>query len=152
LVVGAYQKHEGHVQEERDARVCNHVEVTDVKHEIPAKVGCLKVQTSYKIHSRAHRSIVVQRDESIHLIRAEKALNEHETRSFEACGEGLADEAGEHEADLAIGGNDDAENDDGDVGEGLAVEGLEAEAPGDQEDDYWVRGLSICVSFSPPHD
>jgi len=71
----------------------------------------------------------------------EQQFDQDETGGLEANGQGLNDETGHVEPQLAIGCQGDTARDHADNGKQPAIGFLDAEHEGDQENGYWCECL-----------
>ena len=142
---GTYQKDDGNVQQECNASIRNQREHAEIGDALKRHLGHLHEEPNGKIHAGTGRSKVVERDERIHLelAAAKQTLDHGETSSFteDACH--LEDEAHQDELDLADGCDHDAQDDDGNVGQGFEVGRLHAKGPCDEKDNDGGGGLDV---------
>lgn len=130
-----YQKHNWNVEEECNHGVSNQVENTSIVDVVHGDRRHLSEERSKTVHNSADGSEVIQGDKRVHLeLRgAEQALHHDKTGSFENNSCDLVDESNEDELNLSEGGDDNTDNDEGDVEQGLHVRRSDSQKPSSDE-------------------
>lgn len=143
-----YQENNRDVQGESDESVDEEGGVTDRLDLRPGHLGDLDDQAGDAVHDGAGGSEVVEGDERVHLELGggEELLHHDEASGLESDTRKLEQEADHHELDLAVGGDDHTEDDEGDVAERLQVGRRDAHDPGCDENGDWSGGLGRSVS------
>lgn len=142
-----YQEHNRDVQGERNESVEHENNVSDLLDIGPAHVGHLNEQADDSVHDGASGRKVVERDKRVHLeLGGREELLHHDQTGGLECNTGkLEEETGHDKLDLAVGGDDHTEDDEGDVAESLQVERGDAHNPGCQEDSNGRGGLEVVL-------
>jgi len=142
-----YQEDNRNVQRERDESVQQEDKVSNLLNVGPGHVGHLDEQADDSVHDSASRREVVKRDERVHLELGgrEKLLDHDQTSGLESNTSKLEEESNHDELDLAVGGDDHTQNDEGDVAQGLEVEWGDAHDPGSKEHSNRCGGLEESV-------
>jgi hypothetical protein len=138
-----YQEHNGHVQEESDQSVQEEGEETNVIDLLHRHLGDLPENGDQEVHDGTHRGKVVERDQRVHLVlgRAQEPLDHGETHGLEDNTCDLQHETDHDELDLAERGNDDTDDDSGDVQEDLQARLADAHRPAAEQDSDGGGGL-----------
>lgn len=138
-----YQEDHRDVKHKGNRGIGEEGEATDTVDVIHCQDRKLGEQANQAVHNRAGRRIVVKRDERIHLElgRTEQTLNHGQTDSLEDDTADLEEEADHDELDLANGGNDDTEDDEGHVAQGFHVRRVDAQGPCGDENSNRCGGL-----------
>jgi len=132
----ADQEDDGYVQQEGNHGVGKEDPDADTVDVVHGETGNLQEQSNASVHNGADGGEVIQRDHGVHLVLsgAEQALHHNQTGSLEDDTAELEQETDHDELDLTEGGNNDTDDDDRNVREGLVVDWGHAHTPGSQED------------------
>lgn len=139
----ANQEDDGDVEHESAETVEEEGEETDVVDISHAALGDFPDESNDTVHDGADGGEVVQRDEGVHLQvgRAEQTLNHGKTEGLEHDTGELEQDTNDDKVNLANGGNDDTDDNGGDVEELLHVGGRDTQGPGSQQDSDGSGGL-----------
>lgn len=139
-----YQEDDRDVEEECNEGVAKEREGTDTPNIGHGHARQLAEQADDAVHDGASGSVVVQRNEGVHLELggAEQALDHDQANCLKGDTTGLVEETRHVELDFAKRGNDDTNDDKGNIAEGAHVGGRDTERPGGQEDGDGGGGLS----------
>lgn len=146
-----YQEDNRHVQHERNNGVGQQREDTDVVHVVHGEVGNLEEQSSDTVHDSADGSEVVQGNQRVHLelSGAQQTLNHDQTDGLEDDTTELEEETDQDEPDLTERGDDDTNDDGGDVHQDLEVHGSNSHSPGGREHSDGHGGLVVMLALLP---
>ena len=142
----ADQEDDRDVEQEGDERVGDKGKTTNAIDVLHSQHGELGEEQDAAVHAGASGRVVVERDERIHLElgRAKQALDHNQADSLKDDATDLEEEADHDELDLAHRSNDNADDNEGNVAEGLHVHRGNAHGPGCDEDSN--RGGSLVKS------
>lgn len=130
-----YQEDDGDVEQEGAKTVEEEVQESDMVHLLHGDLGDLPEEADSQVHDRAHGGEIVQRDQRVHLelSRAEKTLNHGQTQSLEGNTGHLENEADQDELDLSERGDDNTNNDGGNIEEDSEVWLRDTKSPARQK-------------------
>lgn len=139
----SYQENDGSVQQEGNQSVGNQSHDTQTVDVVHGHAGQISEQSDNTVGNGTGRGVVVEGNQRVHLElgRAQKALDHDQTQSLEDDTEDLDDETKTIELDFTEGGNDDTNDNDGDVAEGLVVSRGNTERPSSNQGHDGVGGL-----------
>lgn len=139
----SYQKNNGGVKKESNQRVGNQSHDTKRVNVVHSHTGNIGEESNDAVGDGTGGSVVVQGDERVHLelSGAEQALDHDEAQSLEHDTTTLNQETKHVELDLTEGSNDDTEDDDSNVAQGLEVGGSNSKGPGSEKSHDGVGGL-----------
>lgn len=142
-----HQEDNGDVEQESDQGVAKERESADAVDIGHGQAGEFAEQTDNTVHDGAGRGVVVQRNKRVHLELggAEQTLDHDEAHGLENDTAGLVEETDHVELDFTERGNDDTDDDERDVAEGLHVRGRNTERPGSEQHGDRGRGLVLAV-------
>lgn len=145
---GAYQEDDSHVQHECTCSIGNEDRYADSIEFFHCDLRNLHEESHNGVHNGADRGEVVQRHKGIHLVLGaiQQGLNEVDSDSFEDETRQLVQEAGQDKVDLAEGGNDDTEDDKGDIEKLHEVDLFNPESPTSEENCDRHSGLVWSVA------
>ena len=132
----ANQEDDGDVEHESAETVEEEGEETDVVDISHAALGDFPDESNDTVHDGADGGEVVERDEGVHLQvgRAEQTLDHGKTEGLEHDTGKLEQDTNDDKVNLANGGNDDTDDNGGDVEELLHVGGRDTQGPGSEQD------------------
>lgn len=141
--MGTYKHDNRHVQAKGDHAVQEEGEETDVVDLSHGNLGELPEDSYNKVHGGADRSKVVERDQRVHLelSRAQQTLHHSQADSLKGNTSHLVHETDEVELDFAKRGNDDTNDNRGDVEEGLEARRRHTQCPASEQDGDGGGGL-----------
>jgi hypothetical protein len=139
----ANQEHNRHVEHESNERVRKQGKTTNTVDVLHGELGELSEEQHKAVHASASWGVVVERDEGVHLELggAQQALHHDQTDSLEGNAAGLEQETSHDELDLSHGGNDHTNDDEGNIAQGLHVQGSDTEDGGGNQDSDGHGGL-----------
>lgn len=126
-----YQEDDGNVEHKGAETVEEESEEADVVNLSHGDLGELPDQGNDSVHDSADRSKVVEGHQGIHLEvgRAQQALDHGESEGLEDDTGNLVDDTNDNEVDFAHRGNDDTDDNGGDIEELLQVRLRHAQGP-----------------------
>lgn len=138
-----YQEHNGNVEHEGAKTVEEEGEETNVVDLLHGASGNLPDQGNNTVHDGADGSKVVQRDEGVHLVvgGAQKSLDHGQSESLKDDTTNLEQDTSQDEVNLAEGGNDDTDDNGGDIEELPQVGRGDTKSPTREEDSDGSGGL-----------
>jgi hypothetical protein len=130
----AYQEDDGDVEQEGAKTVEEEVHESDMVHLLHGHLGDLPEEGDSQVHDGTHWGEIVQRDQRVHLelSRAEETLHHGKAESLKGNASHLENEADQDELNLSKRGDDDTDNDGGDVQEDSEVRLRDTESPARQ--------------------
>ena len=138
-----HQKHHRHIEQECNSCVCQKSETTNSVDICHRHVGNLAKQADNAVHKSASRSVVVEGNEGVHLEfgGAEKSLDHNQSDSLKDDATTLVQESSQDELDFTKRGDNDTNDDEGDVAESLHIWWCNPKTPGCNKDSYGGCGL-----------
>jgi hypothetical protein len=149
----ANQEDNGNVEEEGSHSVGKENPETDIVNLNHLHLWNLPDESNAEVHDGADWSKVVEGNQWVHLVfgRGEEALDHDETNGLEHDTTGLEEESDEHKLDLSEGGDDDTDDNEGDIEENLEVWLRDTEGPGGNQNGDWSSGLHESDSATNVH-
>ena len=131
-----HQKYYRHIEQERNTCVCQKGETTNSVDICHGHVGSLAKQADNAVHKSASRSVVVEGNEGVHLEfgGAEKSLDHNQSDSLKDDTTTLVQESSQDELDFTKRGDNDTNDDEGDVAESLHVWWRNSKSPRSNKD------------------
>lgn len=150
-IFDTYQENDGDVQQEGDHSIGDQNPDTHTIDMVHGEFRDLQEKSNGAIHDSANRRKVVQGDHGVHLelSGAEQALHHDQTGGLEDNTTQLEQETDHDELNLTKRSNDDTNDDDRNVHEGLVVDGSHAHAPGSKKDSNGSSGLQLLLAKFP---
>lgn len=141
-----YQENDRDVETEGNHGVEQESEVTDAVEVSPGHGWDFSDQSDDSVHDGASGSKVVERDQGVHLElgRRKKALDHGQANGLENDTSTLEEETEHDELDLSERGDDDTNNDERDVSEGLQVGRRKTHNPRCDQDGDRGSCLELC--------
>lgn len=149
MVAVTYQEDDGDIETESDHCVGQKSDVANTVKVGPSHVGNLNDEGDNAVHNGASGGEVVQRDQGVHLElgRRKQALDHGQADSLEDDTGTLEQETEHDELNFTDRGNNDTNDDEGNVAERLHVGRRETHDPRGDQDSDGGGGLGDQVSF-----
>lgn len=145
-----YQEHDRDVQQEGAKTVQEEGEEANVVNLVHGDLGNLPDKSDSQVHDSADGGEVVDGYQRVHLVvgGAEQALDHGETQGLEDDTSNLVDDTNPDELDLSDRGNDDTNDNDGDVEEDLQVGLGNTKSPSGQQHGDGGGGLDFSLAVA----
>lgn len=138
-----YQKHDGSVEQESNKSVGNESHDTKRVNVVHSHARDIGEEGDNAVGDGACGSVVVEGDKRVHLELggAKETLDHDQAESLEDDTTNLDEETKQVELDLTEGRDDNTDDNDGDIAEGLEVGRGNAKRPGGQQGSDGIGGL-----------
>lgn len=148
MILGTYQENDRDVERKGDSGVQEKGDVSNARDIRHRHIWDLNDKRDHTVHYSASRSEVVEGNQGVHLelCRGKQALNHGQADSLKHDTANLEEESSENEFNLAEGSDDDTDNDDGHVAEGLQIGWCNAQGPACEKHSNWSGGLAHSLA------